>query len=53
MLGKVKEDVIEVFEELVKLVIKVEEVEVVRDDGKVMKKRMVMNRMVSNVKIFY
>lgn len=53
MLGKVKEDVIEVFEELGKLVIKVEEVEVVRDDGKVMKKRMVMNRMVSNVKIFY
>lgn len=53
MLGKVKEDVIEVFEELVKLVFKVEEVEVVRDDGKVMKKRMVMNRMVSNVKIFY
>lgn len=53
MLGKVKEDVIEVFEELVKLVIKVEEVEVVRVDGKVMKKRMVMNRMVSNVKIFY
>lgn len=51
--GKAKEDVIEVFEEPAKPVTKVEEVEVVRDDGKVMKKRMVMNRMVSNVKTFH
>lgn len=51
--GKAKEDVIEVFKEPAKPVTKVEEVEVVRDDGKVMKKRMVMNRMVSNVKTFH
>jgi hypothetical protein len=51
--GKAKEDVIEVFEEPAKPVTKVEEVEVKRDDGVVVKKKMVMSRMVSNVKTFH
>nr|XP_022319718.1 ankyrin-2-like isoform X15 [Crassostrea virginica] len=51
--GKAKEDVIEVFEEPAKPVTQVEEVEVIKNDGRVVKKRMVMNRMVSNVKTFH
>ncbi|XP_061181777.1 ankyrin-2-like [Saccostrea echinata] len=51
--GKAKEDVIEVFEEPAKPITQVEEVEVTQDDGKVVKKRMIMNRMVSNVKTFH
>ncbi|XP_062581046.1 ankyrin-2-like isoform X30 [Saccostrea cucullata] len=51
--GKAKEDVIEVFEEPAKPITKVEEVEVTQDDGKVVRKRMIMNRMVSNVKTYH
>ncbi|XP_056019552.1 ankyrin-2-like isoform X15 [Ostrea edulis] len=51
--GKAKEDVIEVFEEPAKPVTQVEEIEVKRDDGVVVKRRMVMSRMVSNVKTFH